>query len=96
MAKKKYDLVVMAGSYVDRSGETKKRWKTIGAVMINDNGKPYVLLDRMINLAAIPVEDGRDNVMVNCLEPRDDQQRQPYAQEPAAPQASSTGESYPF
>ena len=66
---KKYDLAVKTGSYQDNQGQTKNRYQNIGAVMQGDNG-PFILLDPLINLAAVPREPGKDRVMVSCFEPK--------------------------
>lgn len=85
MARKKYDLAVKTGSYVDRDGKTKNRYQNIGVVMQGDNGF-YALLDPLINLAAVPREEGKDRVMVSMFEPRDDAQQQaPQRQQRPAP-----------
>lgn len=81
---KKYDIAVKTGSYQDRAtGETKNRYQNIGAVMQGDNG-PYILLDPLINLAAIPREAGKDRVICSLFEPRDNNQQAP-APRAAAP-----------
>lgn len=68
---KKYDIAVKTGSYQDRAtGQTKNRYQNIGAVMQGDNG-PFILLDPMINLAAVPREEGKDRVICSLFEPRD-------------------------
>jgi hypothetical protein len=72
MARKKYDLAVKTGSYTDRDGKKKNRYQNIGVVMQGDDGF-YALLDPLINLAAVPREDGKDRVMVSMFEPRDEQ-----------------------
>jgi hypothetical protein len=87
---KKYDIAVKTGSYQDNAtGETKNRYQNIGAVMQGDNG-PYLLLDPMINLAAVPREAGKDRVICSLFEPKPkDGQQAPRAaapaQRPAAP-----------
>lgn len=82
---KKYDVAVKTGSYQDSTGQTKNRYQNIGAVMQGDNG-PYLLLDPLINLAAVPREAGKDRVICSLFEPRQDGQ-QPRAAAPAQRQA---------
>lgn len=82
MATKKYDLAVKTGSYTNRNGETKNRYENIGAVMVGDNG-PYLMLKRTFNPAGVPVQDGRDSILVSCFEPRERDQQ---------PQRSSSGQ----
>lgn len=74
---KKYDVAVVTGEYTDRNtGEVKKRWQNIGAVMTNDKGE-YMLLDPLVNLAAIQREPGKDRVICSLFAPRDEGQQQP-------------------
>lgn len=80
---KKYDIAVKTGSYVDNQGQNKNRYHNIGAVMQGDNG-PFILLDPMVNLAAVPREAGKDRVMCSLFEPRQDGQQAP-APRAAAP-----------
>lgn len=88
---KKYDVAVVTGKYTDQQGQTKNRYMNIGAVMTGDNG-PFLLLDPMVNLAAVPREPGKDRVLCSLFEPRDNNQaaaaapRQAPAQRPAPAQ----------
>lgn len=75
MAKRKYDLAVKTGSYTDNTGATKNRYHNIGVVMQGDDGGHYMLLDPLVNLAAVPREAGKDRVMVSMFEPREDGQQ---------------------
>ncbi len=68
--KKLYDLAVKTGSY-EKDGKTKNRYKTIGSIMEKDDNGRFMLLDPMVNLAAIPRDAGRDMVMVSLFEPKD-------------------------
>ena len=73
---KKYDIAVKTGSYQDRAtGQTKNRYQNIGSVMQGDNG-PFILLDPMINLAAVPREEGKDRIICSLFEPRNNTQQQ--------------------
>jgi len=91
---KKYDLAVKTGSYQDNQGQTKNRYQNIGAVMQGDNG-PFLLLDPLINLAAVPREPGKDRVMVSCFEPNKDAQ-QPRAAAPQRSQPAMADDDIPF
>lgn len=75
MTRKTHDLSVKTGTYRDSQGNEKARYKTIGALMQGDKG-PFIVLDRTFNPAGVPVEDGRDQIIVSCFEPkpRDNQQ----------------------
>lgn len=64
------DLCVVVGEY-EKDGQTKKRWQTIGALMETKDGGQFILLDPLVNLAAVQREDGRDRVMVSLFEPKE-------------------------
>ena len=68
-SRKTHDLSVKTGTYRDNQGNEKARYKTIGALMMGDKG-PYLVLDRTFSPAGVPVEDGRDQIIVSCFEPR--------------------------
>ena len=68
-SRKTHDLSVKTGTYRDSSGQEKARYKTVGALMQGDKG-PYLVIDRTFNPAGVPVEDGRDQIIVSCFEPR--------------------------
>ena len=65
---KKYDCVVKAREYTNRSGETKAEWKNIGVVLDKGDG-PFMLLDTSVNLAGLPHKDGK--VLVSMFVPKD-------------------------
>lgn len=65
---KKYDIVAKVGTYTS-NGETKGRFVTVGVVMEHD-GKPYILLNRTFNPAGVPNPDNKDNVLLSLYEPR--------------------------
>lgn len=93
---KKYDLAVKTGSYQDSTGQTKNRYQNIGAVMQGDNG-PFILLDPLINLAAVPREAGKDRIIVSCFEPKDGQQQAaPQQRAPQRQQPAMSDDDVPF
>jgi hypothetical protein len=96
---KKYDIAVVTGKYQDNQGQTKNRYMNIGAVMQGDNG-PFMLLDPMINLAAVPREPGKDRVIASLFEPRDNAQpgAAPAQRQavPQRPQQPSMDDDIPF
>lgn len=65
---KKYDIVATVGTY-QKGGVTKNKFKNVGVVMEKE-GKPFILLDRTFNPAGLP-GDGRDNVLLSLYEPKD-------------------------
>lgn len=70
MVKHLKDVVIKVGTYTDRSGEKKGRYKTIGKLMRGDDGD-YLLLDPFVNLAAVPREADRDMITASLYEPRE-------------------------
>lgn len=69
---REYDLAVVTGSYTDpQTGQPKNRYQTIGTVMRKDDGGKFILLDPLVNLAAVPRGQGKDRIMVSMFEPRE-------------------------
>lgn len=66
---KKYDIVATVGSYT-KNGETKSKYKNVGVIMEKD-GKPFILLDRTFNHGALPNPDGRDTVLLSLFTPKE-------------------------
>ena len=77
--KKKYDLCVKTGSY-ESKGETKNRYKNVGLILENEEGKKMVMIDPTFNFAAVRREDGKDMVMVSMFDPKE-KESQPTSQE---------------
>jgi len=69
---KKYDIVATLGSYTNKHGEEKKRYKNVGVVMEKD-GKPFILLDRTFNPAGL--QSNRDTVLLSLYEPKQEHQQ---------------------
>lgn len=72
------DLAVVTGTYT-KDGETKNRYRTIGALMENDKGQ-FIFLDRAFNPAGIPFKDGSESIIVSLYDPK---QAEPTAHEKA-------------
>ena len=70
---KKYDLACKTGTY-EKNGETKNRYKNVGLILENEEGKKMVMIDPTFNFAAVRREDGKDMVMVSMFEPKEKQQ----------------------
>lgn len=82
MAQKIKDLAVKVSSYTDRNtGQSKDKYQKIGVLMQTDDGGQFILLDPLINLAAIPRGQGKDQIMVSLFDPREQNNQQ----QPAAP-----------
>lgn len=73
---KLYDLAVSVGTFTNKSGEEKKRWKNIGSVLETKDGGKVILIDRTFNPAGVPVEPGRDSIMVSMFPPKDNEGQQ--------------------
>ena len=67
------ELCVVARKYTDKNGQEKSVWKNIGAIHTSTSGKEYMVLDPMVNLAAVPRKDGDDRVFVSMFEPKQKQ-----------------------
>lgn len=90
--KKLKDLAVVTGTY-QKDGETKKRYQNVGALMESENGQ-FLLLDPLINLAAVPRQEGRDRVIVSMFEPKDEKKvygDEQYKAQTAHSEAKSNG-----
>lgn len=68
------ELSVVVRTY-EKNGETKKVWKNIGAIHEGQHGQ-YMVLDSLVNLAAIPRRDGDDRVYVSMFDPKKRQDKQ--------------------
>ena len=93
-AKKIRELVVKTGSYRDRDGNEKPRWKNVGSLMESEDGKKFILLDTTFNPAGVPNPDNRDNVLISIFEMKESeggqrQQSAPVQQQ--APQQQPSG-----
>ena len=70
---KKYDLAAKVGTY-EKNGETKNRYKNVGLILENEEGKKIVMIDPTFNFAAVRREEGKEMVMVSMFEPKEKQQ----------------------
>ena len=101
-AKKIRELVVKTGSYRDRDGNEKPRWKNVGSLMESEDGGKFILLDTTFNPAGVPNPDNRDNVLISIFEMKDNDggQRQQSApvqrQAPAPQQPNIADDDIPF
>lgn len=86
--KKIYDLAVKTGSYTDRDGNTKGRYKQVGAIWEKDDGSRFISVDRTFNPAGVPNPDNKEAVLLSQFEVRErnaDGSTAPRQQRPAAP-----------
>ena len=77
---KKYDIVAKVGTY-SVNGETKNRFMNVGVLMEKD-GRPYILLNRTFSPAGIPNPDNKDNILLSLYEPRSEGNPQPRSNPP--------------
>ena len=91
MTKKTHDLAVKIREYTDRDGNQKAQWQNIGALMQDDKGGTFIMLEAWVNLAALPRRDGSSAVLVSCFEPRE----QDGAKAPAARSGAPAPRSQP-
>lgn len=75
---RKFELVCKVGTY-NKDGQTKNRYANVGALMSDDSGKQFLLIDPCFNFAGINRGD-KDRVIVNLFEPKSKEDK-PKAQE---------------
>lgn len=80
MTQKAYDICVVSGVYFDNNGQKKNRYRNIGSVIVKDDGGKFLLLDPMVNLAAVQREEGRDMVIASLFPPKTAEQHPQAAQ----------------
>lgn len=79
--KKTHDLTVKTGTYI-KDGAEKGRYENVGMVMTDDAGGELFLMKRTFNPAGVPNPDGKDSIIINRFELRDDN-AQPATTKPA-------------
>ena len=70
MATKIYDVVAKTREYLDRNGEKKGNWVNVGSVWKNDEGDPWLVLNRHFNPAGLPFDPERDTVSLSLFKPK--------------------------
>lgn len=70
MARKTHDLCIKTGSYTDRNGQNKNRYQTVGALMMGDDGRAFVLLEAHFNPAGVDRQPGRSSIILSAFEPK--------------------------
>ena len=71
MPRKIKNLSVKTREYKDRDGNPKASYQNVGAIMENDNGGQFMLIDKFINFAGLPDFSGKRNnasVLVNIFD----------------------------
>ena len=67
--KKTKDMCVKTGSY-QSNGETKNRWLTIGALMEDDKGGQFIMMNRSFNPAGVPFKEGSESILISLFDPK--------------------------
>ena len=71
MARKIKTLSVKTRGYKDKDGNPKANYQNVGAIMENDNGGQFMLIDKYINFAGLPDFSGKENngsILVNIFD----------------------------
>lgn len=71
---KRYDVLVKTGEY-ESNGQKKARYENVG-VMLEKDGKPYILLKRTFNPAGVG-DGSRDTVLLSLFEPKSERDAAP-------------------
>lgn len=62
-----HNICVAVGKY-KKDGEDKTNWEVVGNRWVKDDGGVFFTMKRTFNPAGVPVEDGRDNFILNMFE----------------------------
>lgn len=73
---KKYDICAVKGTYTNKEGKTRNEYLNVGVVMEKE-GREFILLERTFNPAGLPNPDNRSNVLLSLFEPKEKGQAQP-------------------
>jgi hypothetical protein len=82
---KTHDISIKVGEYTRPDGTIGFRTRTIGKLMRNEDGKPYIIINAdalSTQLFALARKKGEDTIFQNCWEP--DKQGQQQQQRPPA------------
>lgn len=90
---KVYDLVVTTGQYVDKQGNQKREYETIGTVFQGQKGM-YAIMKKTFNPAGVPSD--RSSFFVNFYEPRDRNAQVPRANGNVAQPESDFNDDIPW
>lgn len=90
---KVYDLVVTTGQYVDKQGNQKREYETIGTVFQGQKGM-YAIMKKTFNPAGVPSD--RSSFFVNFYEPRDRNSQAPRPNGNTAPQGNEFNDDIPW
>lgn len=68
--KRTKDLAVKVGTYQAKDGSTKNRYANVGTLMVDEDGKQFLLIDPCFNFAGVQREQGKDRVLVSLFDPK--------------------------
>jgi len=89
-AKKIKDLAVVTGTYSDGYGQEKRRYMGCGAIMQNDDGGQFIMLNRYINYASLPNPKGGESILISAFDLKEKQQGSGGQQQASSQQGSGT------
>lgn len=69
-AKVKYNITCKVGSYTDREGNSKGKYKTVGMVMEKDDNSRFIFIDPLFNFGAVNRGE-KDMVICSLMEPKE-------------------------
>lgn len=93
MARKKYDCCIKTGTYTAQDGSEKGRYQNIGAVLVDENDRPFLVLEPWFSPSGAANDQGK--VFVSLFEPKQRQQQAPQSESPA-PSGGDDGSNIPF
>lgn len=70
MAKKIYEVVAKTREWTDKNGEKKGNWLNVGSIWKNDEGDPWLVLNRHFNPAGMPFDPARDTISLSLFKPK--------------------------
>ena len=86
--RRKYDLAVKVSEYQDSYNRTRARWKNVGALLEDDKGGQFIMLDKYVNYALLGQPD-RDTILVSLFEIKDQRNSGSGSTRESQPQAGS-------
>lgn len=91
------NLAVALRTYKDNKGEEKTQWLNVGSIIETNEGKKIILIERHVNLAALPCKEGFTSVLISAFDPKPkDNQYQPKEKAPYQQQAKFEDDDIPF
>jgi hypothetical protein len=93
---KTHDISIKVGEYTRADGTIGFRTRSIGKLMRNEQGNPYIIINAdalSTQLFALARKKGEDTIFLNCWEPDKDNQQQ---QKPRPPAAADDEDGIPY